>query len=74
MELVAAQSGSANPFGIVNAVGNVQEWVFDVDNNLLAAGGSRQDPMSRCLATSKIFHDGSADGLTGFRLVRDLVR
>ncbi|WP_198040047.1 bifunctional serine/threonine-protein kinase/formylglycine-generating enzyme family protein [Microbulbifer agarilyticus] len=74
VELVAVRSGSANPFGIVNAVGNVQEWVFDVDNNLLAAGGSRQDPMSRCLATSKIFHDGSADGLTGFRLVRDLVR
>ncbi|GAB2511285.1 bifunctional serine/threonine-protein kinase/formylglycine-generating enzyme family protein [Microbulbifer agarilyticus] len=74
MELVATRAGSANPFGVVNAVGNVREWVFDGDSNLLAAGGSRQDPMSRCLATSKVFHDGTPDGLTGFRVVRDLVR
>nr|WP_305121377.1 bifunctional serine/threonine-protein kinase/formylglycine-generating enzyme family protein [Microbulbifer elongatus] len=73
-ELVAARAGSANPFGIVNAVGNVQEWVFDLENNLIAAGGSRQDPMSRCLATSKMFHSGNADELTGFRVVRDLNR
>ena len=73
-ELVATRAGTANPFGVVNAVGNVQEWVFDVENNLLAAGGSRQDPMSRCLATSKMFHGGSADEFTGFRVVRDLAR
>ncbi|WP_406828457.1 bifunctional serine/threonine-protein kinase/formylglycine-generating enzyme family protein [Microbulbifer sp. ARAS458-1] len=73
-ELVPVHTGTANPFGIVNAVGNVQEWVFDMDDNLIAAGGSRQDPMSRCLATSKMFHAGGADQITGFRVVRDLTR
>ncbi|QIL90426.1 protein kinase [Microbulbifer sp. SH-1] len=73
-ELVAANTGTANPFGIVNAVGNVQEWVLGVDQQLIAAGGSRQDAMSRCLVTSKTLHSGTPDEFTGFRVVRDLVR
>ncbi|WP_193165759.1 bifunctional serine/threonine-protein kinase/formylglycine-generating enzyme family protein [Microbulbifer hainanensis] len=71
-ELVAAQAGSANAFGLVNAVGNVQEWVYGTDGKLLALGGDREDPMSRCLATTKRLHDGSADAVTGFRVARDL--
>lgn len=74
VELVAAKSGTPNPFGVVNAVGNVREWVLDTDGRLLAAGGSRVDPMSRCLTTTKAFHNGGADELTGIRLVRDLGR
>ncbi|WP_160151640.1 bifunctional serine/threonine-protein kinase/formylglycine-generating enzyme family protein [Microbulbifer sp. ALW1] len=74
LELVAANAGMANPFGIVNAVGNVQEWVVGVDKQLIAAGGSRLDAMSRCLATSKTLHNGAGDEITGFRIVRDLVR
>ena len=72
VELVAAQAGSANAFGLVNAVGNVQEWVYGTDGKLLAVGGDREDPMSRCLATTKRLHDGSADTVTGFRVARDL--
>jgi len=71
-ELVAAQAGTGNRFGLVNAVGNVQEWVYDSDSELLAVGGSRLDPMSRCLATTKQMHSGSADEVTGFRIARDL--
>ncbi|WP_288129069.1 protein kinase [Microbulbifer sp.] len=71
-ELVAARAGSANGFGLVNAVGNVQEWVIDADGRLMAAGGSREDAMSRCLATTKRFHSGDADSLTGFRIARTL--
>lgn len=73
-ELVAAGAGSANALGVVNAVGNVREWVKNAEGQLLAAGGSRADPMSRCLATTKVFHSGAADEFTGFRVVRDLVR
>ncbi|MFA0813710.1 bifunctional serine/threonine-protein kinase/formylglycine-generating enzyme family protein [Microbulbifer epialgicus] len=71
-ELVPAQSGSPNRFGLVNSVGNIQEWARGTDGEILALGGSRQDPMSRCLATSKRLHDGRADEFTGFRIVRDV--
>ncbi|SHF77141.1 Serine/threonine protein kinase [Microbulbifer donghaiensis] len=71
-ELVAVTSGSGNSFGLVNPVGNVQEWVRGTDGQLMAAGGSREDPMSRCLATTKRFHDGAPDTVTGFRIARDL--
>lgn len=74
LELVSAKAGTANPFGVFNAVGNVQEWVLGADQKLLAAGGSRVDAMSRCLATSKTLHSGKADEVTGFRVVRDLAR
>lgn len=70
-ELVAVRAGTGNPFGIVNAVGNVQEWAFGPEGKLMAVGGSRNDAMSRCLVTTKRFHSGEADGLTGFRIVRN---
>ncbi|WP_444920789.1 bifunctional serine/threonine-protein kinase/formylglycine-generating enzyme family protein [Microbulbifer sp. CnH-101-G] len=72
VELVPAQDGSINRFGLVNAVGNVQEWARGTEGELLALGGNRQDPMSRCLATTKRLHAGLADELTGFRIVRDV--
>ncbi|WP_444929374.1 bifunctional serine/threonine-protein kinase/formylglycine-generating enzyme family protein [Microbulbifer sp. SSSA002] len=71
-ELVPAKAGSSNGFGLLNAVGNVQEWGFGTDGELLALGGSRIDPMSRCLTTTKKLHSGQPDELTGFRIVRDV--
>ncbi|MCX2782039.1 protein kinase [Microbulbifer thermotolerans] len=73
-ELVATRAGSPNGFGLINAVGNVQEWAYTSEGELMAVGGSRRDPMSRCLATTKRQHTGEADELTGFRIVRDLDR
>jgi len=73
-ELMAAKAGAANSFGIVNAVGNVREWVQGGEGRLLAAGGSREDPMSRCLTTTKVLHSGEPDELTGFRVVRDFAQ
>ncbi|WP_444940195.1 bifunctional serine/threonine-protein kinase/formylglycine-generating enzyme family protein [Microbulbifer sp. ZKSA004] len=71
-ELVPANAGSSNGFGLLNAVGNVQEWGRGTDGELLALGGSRIDPMSRCLATTKKLHSGQPDEFTGFRVVRDV--
>lgn len=68
-ELISTVSGRANKLGLVNHVGNAQEWVND-GQQLLAVGGSRKDQMSRCLVTTKKAHSGQADSVTGFRLVR----
>ncbi|MCO1332919.1 bifunctional serine/threonine-protein kinase/formylglycine-generating enzyme family protein [Microbulbifer sp. OS29] len=71
-ELVPVRAGSSNGLGLLNAVGNVQEWGLGTDGELLALGGSRIDPMSRCLATTKKLHNGQPDEFTGFRIVRDV--
>ncbi|WP_281647719.1 protein kinase [Parendozoicomonas sp. Alg238-R29] len=70
-ELINASSGKPNDNGLVNTVGNVQEWTVD-GSNLLAAGGSRKDPLKRCLITTKSSHSGKPDDVTGFRLVRNI--
>jgi hypothetical protein len=66
-----AAVGEPNGFGLVNALGNVQEWVLEGDR-LRAAGGSFTDPMSRCEAGFARDHGGGPDSVTGFRLVREV--
>ena len=73
--LLNVDNGKPNAQGVVNIVGNVQEWVLDADNQLYAVGGSIETPMQRCLKNFMQLrqkHSGKADKLTGFRLVRDL--
>jgi molybdopterin converting factor small subunit len=67
--LIDTTTGKKNRYGLVNAVGNVQELVLEGDS-LFAAGGNRQDPMSQCLVTTRRAHTGKPDQLTGFRFVR----
>ena len=67
-----AQQGSQNTFGLVNHVGNAQEWALDNAGNIFALGGHHEDPMNRCLATTKRPHNGKSDSLTGFRIARDI--
>ncbi|CAH0990151.1 Serine/threonine-protein kinase PknD [Sinobacterium norvegicum] len=69
--LVDVSTGKKNRFGLVNAVGNAQEWVMDGDS-VVAAGGNRRDAMSECLVTTMRPHSGQADSLTGFRFIRDI--
>jgi hypothetical protein len=66
-----ASSGQPNGFGVVNMLGNVQEWAIDGDG-LVVAGGTYADPLTRCVAEFAKPHDGAADALTGLRLVREI--
>jgi hypothetical protein len=54
IELVEIKAGKNNKYGLVNHVLNVRLWFLDGDKKLMVAVVHRQDPMSRCLATTKI--------------------
>jgi serine/threonine protein kinase len=69
--LVSVTFGEENGWGVVNPVGNAQEWVLTPDG-LAARGGAYSDKVSRCTVAFSRHHDGSPDGRTGFRLLREL--
>lgn len=68
-ELVSANSGKPNGWGLVNHVGNVQEWTTQ-RGTVYAAGANRTDPMNECRVEVKRPHNGNADAVTGFRVIR----
>jgi serine/threonine protein kinase len=68
---IAAANGQSNEFGLLNMLGNVQEWVVDGDR-LVAVGGSFSDPIGACIAATSRDHEGEPAPDTGFRLVREL--
>ncbi|MEE8285855.1 MAG: SUMF1/EgtB/PvdO family nonheme iron enzyme, partial [Gammaproteobacteria bacterium] len=69
--LVSTTFGEENGWGMVNPVGNAQEWVV-TSSGLAARGGAYSDKVSRCTVAYSRSHDGSADEHTGFRLLREL--
>ncbi|GMQ75093.1 MAG: hypothetical protein BMS9Abin01_0337 [Gammaproteobacteria bacterium] len=69
--LVSVTFGEENGWGVVNPVGNAQEWVV-TPAGLAARGGAYSDKASRCTVAFSRSHDGSADERTGFRLLREL--
>jgi len=69
--LVGATVGGANRWGLVNHIGNAREWAMS-GGSAAALGGSRETAMDQCTASSAVPHDGKADNLTGFRLVREI--
>ncbi len=71
-KLVAASIGKQNSWGLVNYVGNVQEWVYDKGRKLVAVGGSFTQSMENCDINTTNKHNGSADKATGFRILREL--
>lgn len=70
--LLSAKSGLKNSWGLANYVGNAQEWVIGPSNQLLAKGGSYQDPLTKCTISFSRPHNGDSDPITGFRVVREL--
>ncbi|HET7175965.1 MAG TPA: SUMF1/EgtB/PvdO family nonheme iron enzyme, partial [Gammaproteobacteria bacterium] len=71
LSVVLATTGRANAWGLVNYVGNVQQFVTSA-GGVAAAGGDYQDPLSQCTTSLSRPSDGSADPLTGFRVARDV--
>ncbi len=70
--LVKFSVGKQNPWGLVNYVGNVQEWVYGSGRSLQAVGGSFREPMESCTITTSKTHNGKADSHTGFRVLREI--
>ena len=70
--LVKYSIGKQNPWGLVNFVGNVQEWVYGSGNSLQAVGGSFREPMESCTISTVKNHSGNADSYTGFRVLREI--
>ncbi len=64
--------GQQNEWGLLNYQGNVQEWAEVGGGAVEARGGTYRDPLDACVHTRGIPHDGSADAVTGFRLVREI--
>jgi len=71
-KLVNATIGKQNSWGLVNYVGNVQEWVYDKGRKLVAVGGSYIQSMENCDINTTNNHNGGADKATGFRVLREL--
>ena len=73
-EVVTTRSGKSNGWGLKNYLGNAQEWVFDNNQTLLAAGGAYSDNQSKCTISFTRKHNGQADTITGFRVVLEDIR
>jgi formylglycine-generating enzyme required for sulfatase activity len=70
-QLVSYTQGTANDWGLINHVGNAQEWVTSGEQ-LVAAGGKHTDTLAECTLQRQVPHAGTPDRFTGFRLFRDV--
>ncbi len=69
--LIDVKTGQANRWGLVNYVGNAQEWVQS-NKGLEVRGGSYQDSLSQCSVALTRPSSGKPNKATGFRLMRAL--
>lgn len=65
-------AGEQNMWGLMNHIGNAQEWVIGNNGDIYAVGGSFNDDIKVCSINLKRKHSGEPDHVTGFRLVREL--
>jgi formylglycine-generating enzyme required for sulfatase activity len=70
--LFEVNRGGQNGWGIMNFVGNAQEWVTGPSGGYEARGGAYTDRLGSCKIETARSHAGDADKITGFRLVREL--
>ena len=71
LALEPVQSGSANKWGLYNYLGNAQEWVVG-DSFIATRGGAYSDNVSACTPEATRVHSGSADPVTGLRVLREI--
>jgi hypothetical protein len=67
--MLPVEMGADNGWGLVHHVGNARELVKD-SGGLVAAGGSRTDPMDDCTVQTVAPVDANGDSYTGFRVIR----
>ena len=65
------RNGQGNDWGLVNHLGNVQEWALE-GSVVMAVGGAHVDAMGDCTFELARAHSGDADPITGFRVFREL--
>lgn len=71
-QLRPVEQGYSNSLGVVNAIGNVEEWVEDGTRPLLV-GGAANVPMAECgIAYRNTQNPEAGNGFRGMRLVREL--
>ncbi len=71
LSIVSVTTGKSNAWGLVNYLGNVQEFVA-AGGGTTAMGGDYQDPLAQCTTSLSRPGSGAADPLTGFRVARDI--
>lgn len=71
LTLMPVNTGEDNGWGLKNYVGNAQEWVKS-GSAWEARGGAHTTSMSQCDLRFGTSHSGSADAITGFRVLREL--
>ncbi len=71
VELAPVASGPENDLGLYDYVGNVQEWVT-TGSSVAARGGAYTDSLTQCTPDMRRAHPGSADIITGFRVLREI--
>lgn len=69
--LIRASIGQQNAWGVVNYLGNAREWAND-RGKYVALGGSFETAMDECSFNNSVAHDGQADSITGFRVLREI--
>lgn len=70
--LIKTSIGQQNAWGVVNYLGNAREWVTERGGKYLVAGGSFETAMEACDFNNSEPHNGQADNLTGFRVLREV--
>jgi hypothetical protein len=71
LSMFEIKTGTANPWGLINYVGNAQEFVIK-GGSAVVRGGAFSDNLSECGIDLVKNTSGAADPLTGFRVSRDI--
>jgi hypothetical protein len=71
LNLQKVTTGKPNGWGLMNYVGNAQEWVHS-GSSWSARGGAYTDDYNHCSIKLQVSHSGQPDKVTGFRILREL--